>query len=116
MLSDIEVFGFSQIFTFYFNSPTFRREFESIRLYIQEHLLDSLHVAKYHESVFVTISMILEALVLLDDLNVHEISLFFLNHIDLLDGFLNIKVADIFSEFAGLKLRKIEDIIDNELQ
>lgn len=53
-----------------------------------------------------------EALELRGYFDFHEVSLFFLDQIDFVDSFFNTKIANVFSEFARAKLRKVEDIID----
>lgn len=70
-------------------------------------MLDSQHVTIDHELILVW-----EALELRGYFDFHEVSLFFLDQIDFVDSFFNTKIANVFSEFARAKLRKVEDIID----
>jgi len=59
-----------------------------------------LHVAANQEPILVVVAIIWEAFEFLDDLDSHEFGFPFLDHIDFLDGFLDIKDAYILSEFA----------------
>ena len=116
MLLMIEVAGISNIFAPDFDLATFGSKFKRIRLKVQKDLLNSLHVTANHEPFLLSIAIFWEALIFLGDLDAHKFCFTFLDHVNFLDGFLDIKVANVLSEFARSKLCKIENVVDEIFQ
>ena len=101
MLLVVQVFQILNIFAYDFDSASVGSEFESIRLQVEKHLLDPLHITADHKFILVVTSEAFwKSLADCNKFDAHILSLFLLDHLYFLDGFLDTKAAYIFSELT----------------